>query len=926
MTGGINRFVDEALDDQCIEANDVWEKEGDLCRRPAFYPIGTNAPYLLGSGACVTILETLSPQSFVTDLVRQPSVDSTVGGATVRLWIGGAEPFDGVDWRNIAASPDPTTATGNARIKAMWRDASNNLSPIYGTHDTTKKLLLQNSGSPIEQFIQPFWKNGRFSWNKEWLTYQGWALSTLNSLSRYWVALDMSEGIMLPGETAPSSIGLPASTSIDLTNKGVHIFLLNPVNGLMPLHTKGSARVVVAGSDFPKKRGNCLGGGLGYLKSEYTETEIARIVEDEGSGTSGQVAAAAWGGGTWNDGTAGTITKNRRQTLDGKDYDWLANNASGIDVGQFDGAPVLRATAGVGSTTTAMVVPSNWEGPFNQNFENHRLRCVSTVGGGPAAGEEREIWSCDSTHIYVRGPFSAAPANTQVFEIRKPPSFVRTREGKRDYEILSNTQDALTLGTSLEFQNALGDDDTNSYVNFEIFKECFWALNPAVRWCACFDSVTGRLIMTNGENGLLEFDGLRTRRLRALWEPTPGQPGAAIVQLWRGIVQDLVTQHNDPNLLSGSDLRHSPPNGKYVVDFSGRLVVAHIRERSQSVIWSAPGGLNNIWPLTYEALVRDSDNGPITGLATIGDRLAVFTKTSIHLGSQPNERGEIYFKPAAQGVGFTAHAAVAKIAIGGQDALIGPGVDGIYIFNGGEPTAVLDNWKRVLKRGVNKGKLERACGAALHSESLYFLAVAEGGSDSLNKLIIVDYSAAPKAKVWVWTAPFKDSFCSIAREVKSNGDERILFGMHSGHVCALHEARFDAWGNGPSSDIDPFTPYARSKPIKIDGGRAAFSKLMLKFKPLGEKGVDIYTYVNRSDIAPANTTIELGAVDDAAIYGIDDYNDADANYWPPSMRTYPLNLPSGLVGEEISIEINSANQWRFGGASVLISPKGQKSQ
>lgn len=96
--------------------------------------------------------------------------------------------------------------------------------------------------------------------------------------------------------------------------------------------------------------------------------------------------------------------------------------------------------------------------------------------------------------------------------------------------MLSNTAGVITLvPTSAGWVSVRATLDTNRYINFEAVHEAPWVLQPGHQYVYAYNTVTGNVLFTNGENGILEFDGIRTRRLRALFDNTDGVDGAAKV-------------------------------------------------------------------------------------------------------------------------------------------------------------------------------------------------------------------------------------------------------------------------------------------------------------------------------------------------------------------------------------------------------------
>ncbi len=906
LNGGINRFVNEAGADQCVSGLDVWARGGELQRRPAFKPIIAGPAYYLPAGSAYVAIERLSNNTFTEYAHRNPSFTEAnpIGGLVYRLWIGCLVPFDGFEWRNLTAVPTAAnfTATVHSWIRYLATGAA--LTTAYNVVDTTVKRQHVSSSA---EWYSPLTQEGRISWNRDF--FDNWTAQTkpTSGGTRYWIAVDLNTAPVEYGNTL-SAVSMPFSTgTVTIAQRGIRCFLLNPINGLHHSKSKGLSPKLFIGADMEQKRGHVTGGGLGFLGSETQETENARLVEDEGAGTLGESVAPLWDGTTGVRGTVDTLTKDDRS------YDWRAE--------QFDGAAKLSVTPSAGGSSTGIPVATSWEGTSEQNVENLRARVTVAAGAGPIVGTEREIIRSAANLIEVYPNWPAALDGGETIELRLPPSFARSMEGTREYEIDDNTAHVADLVYS-NYTNEVGGADGDAVVSFEIFRECWWTLNPSRRWQFVFEPQTGNIILTNGENGLLEWDGRRLRRLQALYDATDGVEGAARVAAWRGIIADLAATLG-VSLEQGSQLRRSPPNGKFICDFAARLVVANIRERQTTIQWSAPFD-TNIWPLVNETQIRDSENNPITALGVIYDRLVVFTATSIHVAEMPNDRGEMFFRPLVQGVGCVSQAALAKINIGGASMLVFPGPDGIYGFDGSTARALLPDWSSVVENGVNDRCLERACGAGWLQENIYALGIPSRGSDKCDRVIMMDYSASPP-RFWAFSTPTHvvsasasviNYVTSIARELDESGRERLLFGMDDGHVCVLADHLRDGG--------ESITGTARAKPLEA-AEMAAFSSVHLSLRAMGTgPSLTCAVYRERSDRVAASIARVLSSDTLDALYGTSLYNTTGAQFAAPRIRDFVFNLPAETIGEALDFEISSTERFRFNGGSLFFTPKGAR--
>lgn len=72
-------------------------------------------------------------------------------------------------------------------------------------------------------------QDGRISWHRS--QFVDWSLTSLDSTSRYWVAIDFCRELPTPDED-PDAVTLSGTGSITIDAPGIRAFVINPVNGL----------------------------------------------------------------------------------------------------------------------------------------------------------------------------------------------------------------------------------------------------------------------------------------------------------------------------------------------------------------------------------------------------------------------------------------------------------------------------------------------------------------------------------------------------------------------------------------------------------------------------------------------------------------------------------------------------------------------
>jgi hypothetical protein len=911
LTDGVNTFERQAGPNQCVDALDVWERDGDLQRRPAFKPIVCGPVHFLPCGSVLLKHEyPLNTFTTYTERFIDPITMSQTGGSTGRLWIGCTVPFDGID-----GYFDSLIDSGSAiSLVVKYRNTSLALVAAHGVVDTTSAYAYLIGGHGD---TKPFNKAGRVSWHQS--QFDDWTATVLDGHTRYWIALDFALTPPIGGDATPAvTAGSAAYTFGGTEGPGIRAFTTAAINGLYAARLNNTTPVLIMGADrIPVDME--AGGNLGYSKSPRRATEEAFIIDREGSGVLDQIVTPAWthtGAATGTLGASGVLTKFDQS------FEWNINEQAGAVIASA--LPVTSFTS-----ESAFVLTMNNAGlGVRKPFKNYFLR-VAAAGttSGLNVGDTVEVVSCTlvagtSATVTVY-PALADIASDTTFDLLTRPNELRTRQEDNAYLIASNTAHTATPMDISEIVPALPTAD-GLLVNFQTGTPAIWTVPKGEFWSFLFNPVTGRVLATNGASGILEYDGISTRRLEALWDDTDGVPGSGKVQIVTGYLEDVALELNAPDINAGSELRRKPPDAKLLAYYRGHIVVS-LRSEPNKLYWTTPNAFNDMWPLVYATEIRDSESSPITGLYTLNEQLVATTANGVWAANPPSIDQYIVFNPVAQGFGFVGQNATVKIALGGSSMIVGPNADGIYGFTGASPQDLLEDWRQVIPGGINTRLLDKACGAAWQQENLYFLAVPSKGSVVNDRIIVMDYSglgANQPIKFWVWTAPF-GGITSMCTDHDAAGGESILFGTADGHVCVLADMLCDC--------NEPITGRAKSPPMYFEGRTMAFTGAKMTMEELGTNDtITLRTFINSGRTRQElSKTIRAGG----ALYGTGVYD--TATFADARLVTKQLNFRAGgsnaatpatldppSVGEVFQFEIESTSRFKLRAIQLQASPKG----
>ncbi len=959
MTGGINRFEKEASLIQTVDALDVVEQEGDLRRRPAFKSITQGALFdsLKGdiqilqyqwSGSAPTGMGDLSVTQHLYEGHGDFDRDKIGGDLTASaggiLLVGFSGPTfnpqsvqdlpNALLLASVGQFPYSINTTDDEAIHLIPQlitgadlTDEDNYTTLPWFLDTTRQVAHDNGAD--ETTRSPLSQDGLISWHDH-DAISDWPKVTLNSESCRWIALNLSATPYSPNDpgTLTKKIWDTSPTyQFRCFKPGFEFKRLGAVEHIA--QTPGGKKLFFGGRRkfYGQEKGAAAATWHGN-QADMAEQE--HFVEDYGSGVIGAQTIPAWtsGAGSATKGTDDYLTKNDES------YSWFQEQFTGniletIDTNNFSSADTTQIR-------------------FTSDFalrKDEFVGCIIYCESGANAGEYRLIYSTSLSAaggigtVLQANAWGATPLSTDVYRIYSPPHKVTTLERMPSVFLTAGEK---TLIRDVQYRHPLfwilgsannhsvrlvtaGDDLTDwsqDYDATEIDTQaCHWQIIKELtykfgsgRWTSMFDPFTRSMLFCNGKSPILTWNGSNFQKLEASYELT-GERGA-VVEQWTGQLNDIQyggkgAGESGAGLVPQSFLRTEPPSGKYITDFGGRIVVAGISGEDQFVKYSAPDAYNDIWPLIYSVRIRDQYNGPITGMATLGSELIVYTSRSIHATPAPGPDGYLQFRLLSEGMGFISHASVKEVPVGSTSALIGANADGVYILNGGQLTPLIDDWSRIVPGGVNLSALNKCCAEVSLHENLYYLAVPSRGSSTNDRIIVIDFVSG---SVWLWTAPY-GGVSYIGRALDPTGREHVLFGHEDGHISILAEQERD--------DGNVITGRAKSPPFQFGGITKSIRGAILTAKELGSSDsvtVKYFQEQRSASIQDSAVTFDEGV----PIFDTVTLGSTVAEH--PSFVTEKSNIKAGTRTKIFQYEISGSKQWRLRQAVLLAKPLSQRSK
>lgn len=893
LSGGINRYLaDNAPPDQAAEALDaVVDEGGDVHRRQAFRSVTHGPVHFLPSGH-LTVATWDGAAGIPTLFVGgQPDYSAFQSGA-VDLYLGGLSAFDGFDWGALITNSAGTPSSHKRLSLAYWNSGLAQWSTIPFFLDTT---IHYRTG---ENYSESLGREGQVHWHPSHLSNWGSTTLATGALpARLWIRVRMVN--MATGATTGPQ------QQWSLKAPGIRSFTREPLTSILPLVLDGTPYVLL-GADRLDQPGKRVRASFSYANRNLEKGSALSVWNINGRSPSvlnitRRFASGIWGrktdfptavlagsaAGTAAAGTAGYLTDQ----CQGKEppwtspeqYSYLAEQVFGSDlVDQIQ--ETSGASTGGFSTTDARLLnyPSG-------SLIGYYLRSTADVGGAGAIATDvvRKITNFvngGSSVTFTVGDayggdvLPGTPNSFDRFSVVRPPSLIRILQSGRDYEpALSATQTQIPLeDTRLYAEHPSDALGSNAIVHFEVRDQLRYAQEAGRFYTMVVDAPHHRAVLCNGKGPLLEFDGKTLRKCRADLD----SPAALIVagsQQAVGPDGYAQGQTQPPENI----LRTEPPRGKIISRFAGRLCVAD----GTDLRFSQPL-LPDIWATGDTYSIADPAHLPITGLASIYDRLIIFTAKSIFEAT--TDGTQISIRPTVIGTGWASHQAVAEVPLAQGPSLVGPIGSGIIGYANGNIFDVVQFWESILPGGINVARLDRAVTCHWRERNAVLFAVAQGSSDYNNRIVYWDYA---RNRFWLLSAPFGIS--SMAAITTSDGHEHILFGTDDGFLQTLVLADTD--------DSNTVTFSARTRPEQpFEAAEVNLRRLNFGISPGGQGGTVTYrVFLEESDTpwCSGSFPIDTGR----ATYGSGVYG--TSVYAGETIKTHSVNLPNGTKAKKIQVEV-----------------------
>tara|TARA_Y100000310_G_scaffold307095_1_gene348905 strand:- start:186 stop:2348 length:2163 start_codon:yes stop_codon:yes gene_type:complete len=193
------------------------------------------------------------------------------------------------------------------------------------------------------------------------------------------------------------------------------------------------------------------------------------------------------------------------------------------------------------------------------------------------------------------------------------------------------------------------------------------------------------------------------------------------------------------------------PTGDIIVYFKNRLWVSGSSEEPYAVKWGAATPYHKVFPNTANDLLMEDDNSPITGMAPLGEHLAVFKRDSIWLMVAVGENSitgvtDFRGRKIVDGVGCVSNASIQQI----MGRLVFLAEDGIYSFDGTPTVQKLSDRVSTTVASINKHKTAFTVSAHWKTKNCYLLSVPTRGANDNNKTLVYDYK---NDTWWIWDIP-----------------------------------------------------------------------------------------------------------------------------------------------------------------------------
>lgn len=876
---GINALESEAEPGQFREGYDVVDDGSGFRRRDAFKGVAAGGMFFFPPGRT----SVLGANQVVDSDRRWNRGDY----ASETFYVGCNEQFDGFHVPVLYSVFSGALAGVNCQLELhYWSGAAFTAVPWFLDETVRYNELTAYANAPIGEIGGVHWRTGQLT---------GWALSSLASLSRYWIRARIIR------KDTPGAAVTASPIAYTIQSPGIRAFIRPAINGMF-YASYGDRRTIVIGNDRSPIRGNEKGGMLSlWTPAAPNQSQELKLSRYQGAGILGTITYPN-AGQNGSSGSAGSLGGG------GGAYS-VTNYTDGAGSSGINPATPLRELAVESITPSAPFSASAVTSTdarllteLDNAYESYIIECTARTGVGPAVAEFRIISSYTNNSptnvtMGVSRDWSAVPDANNRFNIYGPFERLKIAElaitnqravEQIDFPILNTLSNIYPLpGAASEIDEWDYNDwvSTGQNVTFSLRQALRWMVHSGKRWRGCVP-VTRELVLTNGGK-LLSWDGFTLKYLESDY-----QSEAALTIIGKVIDQSVLEGkvEDQSQLDPKTALRPEPPAGDFVVEFGGRIFVA----RDKSIYWSMAYGANNIWPYGNELQIRDQFNDYITGLIPFGDRLYITTPTSIHVLMA--SAGEGYsLNPVTQGLGFVDQDAIDYVRLGEQLAIMGVTLDGVYLLAGGQPQGIISNWAAIEPNGVNTSRLHKAVACAWNTEDAFLFAYPSRNSDVNDR---IGYINVKRKSCFVWR--HSDGVTALSVYPDSSGREVLLIGTEEGIVETLVI--------GDTDDGRTITGYARTHPIKLDARQMQVYRTNVVADALGAgQTLTIRLYKDRATTPAYSAAVPIdqgGAIYGTGVYGT-------ATYAEDRTKTKSYGIAAGVKAGEIEMEVRGTARWRL---------------
>lgn len=846
VTNGIDRY--DTSGNKARDAVNVFMADGALSRRPAIVTAMAGPPIFLPPGRAIVF----------TDTTRE--TDRLVNVPDNWHVVGSRERFDGFYWGGITAFT--TDLAYPATLYAEYSTGVDTWAPA-------RVLLDETRGCMDDGVFCPLSRDGAVHFE---LDDEPWVSTTYNGATGYFIRFQPRFD---PIVSAVDALWTGTTTTFTMVSPGIRVFTREPINCLESAFVCGSLRTIVGG-DKTGLRGLERGSNLACY-SNKRQADVLNLTLHNACGIWGEFDFPTFRSSgalsTTPSGTANAVT--RTGNTDNPSY--LQSQPFGqIYANEVSVVSVLGD--GILTSDTRLLDLENGA------LEHFYMEVLDNGGGHPAIGQRRQITefltSGSFAEFQVDEGFTTPLDNTCAVAIIWPSKLLKV--DRQEYHIGAQSTDANILYPEVTRQYSAHPQDylgVDGLIHYSLEAQLRYAY-PATgdRYTAVIDPRTQQLIVTNGGR-LLTFDGEQMRYLAVASDDDP------LIEAMTARLANAPGEEFGAEALLPSALFHSvPPAGHLVTTYAGRLVVCD----GKRVYYSLPHRGTNVWPRTFSSLLTGPEQLPLVGMNVLNDRLYVWNKHTIFEGTLGAD-GRITFRAVSSTMGFANHHGVSRVTFDGSDALIGVTTDGIYAFAGGEPSAILHEWTRVVPRKYSAESVAKSASCVWRDQDCYLLAIE-------NDIIVFNYRTKAFFR---WE--FYTNITAMHVRKAASGTETVLIGTDKGLIATLSMQELE--------DGRTITGSITTSPLNTgDGKQMVAHALHVAFSghAVGQ-GVLVETLVNQSERPWSSATYPLSTGEaewDVGSWGT-------MSWATKAVKGVPIPFRSGLNAKQLSIRLSSPWLWEL---------------